>query len=79
MNLFILFNEYGQEILQDVFMFEISRVKEETISGFFASRKQRLPDLTLKQEDNSIPFKTADLRKIFKDVSINMQCDMHMQ
>ena len=77
MKLFILVNEYGQELLQDLFLFEISRVKKETISKFFASRKQMLFDLTLKQEDNSVPLKTADLRKIYKDKS--MKCDEHMQ
>lgn len=81
MKLFILLNEYGQEILQDVFLFEISRVKGKTISVFFASQKQRLLDLTLKQEqeDNSVPLNKADLRKIFKDASMKMQCSRHLQ
>lgn len=83
MKLFILINEYGQDLLQKVFVFEISKEEEEekeeeAISRFFASQKQRLLDLSLKQGKNSIPLKTADLMKIFTHESIKMQCDIHV-
>lgn len=71
-------NEYGQEILQDLLIFEISREKEKTISGFFESQKQRLLQLTHKEGESRTTLKASDLRKFFTDKSIKMPCEIHM-
>lgn len=80
LKLFILVNEYGQEILQDLLIFEISkRGEKKPVSGFFGSHKQTLLDLTLKKGESRTTLTTSDLKKIFKDRSIRMRCYRHMQ